>query len=446
MNKIKLSNFVIGSIVSVGFYAIPFNGISEPSHRCLAIFAWAIWMWISEAIPLYITSLAILLLEAVFLAPVLDIPIDSFFAPFFSNVIALFMGGLVLAATLQKYRADEYLAHRVLSRVGRKPQNILLGIIATTAFISLWISNTATTAMMMAIALSVARNLGATDPIRKAMILGVPIAACIGGIGTPVGTPPNLIALQYLDQIGIEISFVKWIALVIPVLLILIIALWRILLTFFPPDCDSISLPKADTTRLSAQQISVLGIFAATLLLWMTESLHGLRSGLVGLIPVIAIFGVNLLNRGDFRKIEWDILFLLGGGLTLGFALDRSGLSVWLVGQLNLSAMPTYALALIVAVVTILFSTFISHTSAANILIPMTVTLKPEAGSMVCFMAGLAVSFGLALPISSPSNAIAYGTGELKTGDMVKTGIAVGLVALILFASIGYFWWRFLKI
>ncbi len=446
MNRFKLANLVLGSLAAFLVAVIPIAGISPPAHRCLAIFVWAIWMWISEALPLYATGLAILFLESVYLAPILELPIDRFFAPFFSNVIALFLGGLVLADALQRYRVDEFLAQRVLDRAGSKPGNILLSVIATTAGISLWISNTATTAMMMAVALSIARNLGPGDPLRKSLILAVPFAACIGGIGTPVGTPPNLIALQYLGKAGIEISFIKWIVLVFPILLIMIFALWRLLMAMFPPRAEILNLPSVSKEKLTPRQSAVLAIFAATLLLWMTESLHGLKSGLVGLLPVITIFGVNLLSRADFRKIEWDILFLLGGGLTLGVALEVSGLSLWFVDQLSLNAMPIYALGLIVAVITIILSTFISHTSAANILIPMSINLRPEAAGIVCFIVGLSVSFGMALPISSPSNAIAYGTGEIKIGEMVKPGVILGFIALLLFASIGYLWWRLLHI
>jgi len=206
------------------------------------------------------------------------------------------------------------------------------------------------------------------------------------------------------------------------------------------------SLPQISKDKLNGKQIAVLAIFTATLLLWMTESLHHLKSGIVGLLPIIAIFGGNLLNRADFRKVEWDILFLLGGGLTLGAALDKSGLSAWFVNQLDMQGIPIYVLLLIVAIITIMLSTFVSHTSAANILIPMSINLRPEAAGIVCFFVGLSVSFGLALPISSPSNAIAYGTGEVKLGDMVKTGLIMGLAGLALFATLGYFWWRFLKI
>jgi sodium-dependent dicarboxylate transporter 2/3/5 len=446
MNKYKLINLALGSVAAIAIYVFPIAGLSEPAHRCLGIFIWAIWMWISESLPLYITALSILFLEAVFLSPSLELPIDTFFAPFFSSVIALFMGGLVLADALQRHKADEFLAQQVLSRVGNKPSNILLGVIATTAVISLWISNTATTAMMMAVALSIARNVNSEDPFRKALILAVPFASCIGGLGTPVGTPPNLIAMQYLGRAGIEVSFIKWIILAFPIVIILVFVLWRLLIYYFPSPLSYMSLPAISKENLNSKQITVLVVFACTLLLWMTESLHHLKSGVVGLLPIIVIYGGNLLNRADFRKVEWDILFLLGGGLTLGAALDKSGLSTWFVSQLDMQGIPVYILLLIVAVITIMLSTFVSHTSAANILIPMSINLRPEAAGMVCFIVGLSVSFGLALPISSPSNAIAYGTGEVKLGDMVKTGLIMGLAGLVLFATIGYFWWRFLNI
>lgn len=446
MKKSNLIHLLSGIIFSVIVYSLPLPGISEASHRCLAIFVWAIWMWISEALPLFVTGLAILFIESLILKPVLDVSLERFFSPFFSSTISLFMGGLVLADALQKYHVDELLAHKLLNRAGKKPDIILLAMIMATAFISMWMSNTAATAMMITIAVSVIRNIPADDPFRKSMILGIPIAANIGGIGTPVGTPPNAVALQFLSRLGIQVSFVKWMILTIPVMIILLFLSWRLLIYFFPAKSGAVNLNLSSGGKTDSRQNEVLAIFGITLLLWLTEPWHGLKSGVVALIPVILIFGGNLLNPADFRKIEWDILFLLGGGMTLGVAIEDSGLSKYIVSLLKLDNVAPFALFILITSFTVLLSTFISHTSAANILIPMAIGLGHASSGIISLGIGLASSLAMSLPISTPPNAIAFGSGQIALKDMVKVGLIIGIFGLALLASGGYLWFKLLKL
>ena len=446
MKKSNLTNWILGIIVGLVVYLIPLSGINEAAHRCLAIFVWAIFMWVSEALPLFVTALAILFFESLLLKPVLNVPLEKFFSPFFSSTIALFMGGLVLADTLQKYHIDEMLAHRLLKRAGKNPASLLLMMILTTAFISMWMSNTAATAMMMAIAVSVTRNISADDPFRKSMILGIPVAANIGGMGTPVGTPPNAVALQFLNKGEMHVSFVKWMIITVPIMILLLIVSWRLLLYFFPPRAHSADLPLLSGEKLDRRQKSVLTIFAITLILWLTEPWHGLKSGVVALVPVILVFGGNLLNPGDFRKIEWDILFLLGGGMTLGAAVEDSGLSKYVIGMLSLDGVSPYLLFIILTSFTVLLSTFISHTSAANILIPMAAGLQQTSAGIISLGIGLASSLAMSLPISTPPNAIAFGSGQITIKEMFKVGLIIGLIGLALLASGGYIWFKLFKL
>ncbi len=446
MKRSNLANGIIGAGVGIAAYLLPLPGIGEAAHRCLAIFAWAIFMWVSEALPLFVTALAILFLESLLLKPVMNVSLERFFSPFFSSTIALFMGGLVLADTLQKYHMDEMLAHRLLKRAGKKPASLLLMMILTTAFISMWMSNTAATAMMMAIAISVTKNIPADDPFRKSMILGIPVAANIGGIGTPVGTPPNAVALQFLNRMGTQVSFVKWMIITVPIMVVLLIVSWRLLLRFFPPRNQTIHLPLLTGENLDMRQKSVLMIFGITVLLWFTEPWHGLKSGVVALFPVILIFGGNLLNPGEFRKIEWDILFLLGGGMTLGTAIEDSGLSKYVIGTLSLDGVSPYLLFMVLTSFTVLLSTFISHTSAANILIPMTAGLQQVSGGIISLGIGLASSLAMSLPISTPPNAIAFGSGQISIKEMFKIGLIIGLLGLALLASAGYLWFKLFKL
>ena len=441
MNKKALTLIIILALC-ITIYLLPFKGLEEAPRRCLVIFAMAALLWITEIVPLYVTGFVILFAEIILLAPIMHVSSQLFYSPFFSNIIALFLGGFVLADSLHKFRLDERISRMIMKRLGSKPQIILLGLMLTSAVLSMWMSNTATAAMMIALSLPILRNINEDDPYRKALILGIAFACNLGGIGTPIGTPPNAIALKFLTDSGIEISFIKWVILSLPIALILVVAAWKILTLLFKPKITELNLDFKVSESLVGRQKFLLFLFAFTILMWLTTGIHHISTGAVSMIPLIIVFGAGLMNKSDFKNLSWDILFLMGGGLTLGVAIKDSGLSDWVMAQVNLTEVPQNAMVGLISVISGTVTSFISNTSTANLLMPMVSGLTGVSLTAVCMAVAYGASASMVLPISTPPNAIAYGSGEIKIGDMIKAGLIVTITSLVIISTLGYLWWR----
>ncbi len=433
---ILLAIFIVCLIV----YFLPIESLEEAPRRCLVIFVMAALLWITEIIPLFITGIAILFAEVVLLVPVMDVPAQIFFSPFFSNIIALFLGGFVLADALHKFRLDERISRMIMSRLGSNPRMILLGLMITSAFLSMWMSNTATAAMMIALSLPIMRRIKSDDPYRKALILGIAFACNLGGIGTPIGTPPNAIALKFLADAGVEISFIKWVVLAMPIALFMVCVAWWLLLLVFKPVLRELSIEAKATEEMVKRQKLLLILFGFTILMWLTTGVHGLASGVVSMIPIIIIFGSGLMQKSDFKNLSWDILFLMGGGLTLGVAIQQSGLSDWVMSYVDVSGIPAVGTNGLIALISATMTSFISNTSTANLLMPMVIGLKGVSVVAVCIAVAWAASASMLLPISTPPNAIAYGSGEIKISDMLRAGFLVSLASIVIIASLGFLW------
>ncbi|HSG27329.1 MAG TPA: SLC13 family permease, partial [Candidatus Krumholzibacterium sp.] len=268
----NIRTLIILAISLAAGYAVSmigFEGLGEAGRITLGIFTTAALLWIIEPFPLYVTSFIIVILEVIFLGRAggplkLDgTGYSMFLTPFFGSVVVLFLGGFVMAGAVKRYGLDERISRSILRKVGTSPARLLFGMMATTAFLSMWISNTATTALMVAVAIPVLRNFPKDEPFRKAIILGIPFAANIGGIGTPIGTPPNAIAMGILEQMGNGLSFTGWMLRGIPVVIVLLLAAWASLYRLFPPGIDriEIELPEKEE-RLDRKSMLILSVFA----------------------------------------------------------------------------------------------------------------------------------------------------------------------------------------
>jgi sodium-dependent dicarboxylate transporter 2/3/5 len=414
------------------------EGLGEAGRRTLGIFTTAVILWVLEPFPLYVTSFVIVILEVVFLGRaggplgLTGSGYAIFLRPFFNPVIVLLLGGFVMATAVKRYGLDDRISRGILRRVGRRPAVVLLGMMATTAFLSMWISNTATTALMIAVAIPIIRSLPADEPFRKAVILGIPFAANIGGLGTPIGTPPNAIAIGILDQMDNSVSFIQWMFRGIPVVIILLVLSWLILCRIFPPRIAEIPRDlESKPGRMDQKSIFVLCVFAAVVLLWLTTSLHGIPSSIVSLIPLVIFFGLGLLDEDHLRDLGWGILFIVGGGMSLGIAMKESGLSNWIVGLIPFEGLGVLAILFIFAIGSAAMTTFISNSATANILMPIVVgvtAIAPQTGAVVV---ALAASAAMILPISTAPNAIAYGSGYVQIRDMIKAGSVITAVSVV---------------
>ena len=398
------------------------------ARRTMGIFVFACLAWITEVLPIWVTGGLIVAALAAVTAPATSaLSSKQVLGLFASPVIVLFAGGYFLAAGLHKHGLDRALAAAVVSRSGHKPRFVLAGMMASTAFLSMWMSNTAATALMISVVLPMVAVMGA-DPFAKALILGVPFAANVGGIATPVGTPPNAIAMDVLTRTGSTVTFLDWVKVGLPAAVILTIFIWWLLCLTHRPKVQRIVI-EVDRQPLKRPQILVIATLVATVGLWLTTSLHHISSGVCALLPPVVFFSTGILDRHDLKSIGWDVLVLMAGGIALGVAMQKTGLSSWFMAAAHLNALSPHILVLILAVAAIVLSTFMSNTSAANVVIPLAVAsgaAMPGGAILVAFMASSAMS----LPVSTPPNAIAYGTGLISSKDLMRPGMVIGALAL----------------
>jgi sodium-dependent dicarboxylate transporter 2/3/5 len=438
---------VLGAIVFALPYLVEFDGLSVAGHRIFSVFLLAIVLWVTEAIPLHATAALIILLEILLISdkalPSLPAgfeapPFSTFFAALAHPVLMLFLGGFFLADGAAKYRLDQNMARVLLRPFGDSPKRIVLGLMLITAVFSMFMSNTATTATLMAVVIPVIATLAPEDRLRTGLALSIPVAANIGGIGTPVGTPPNAIAVGSLAEAGISISFVQWMSMAVPIMVILLLIAWWVLTRLFPAQQQSLRL-KIDSTFDTSRPAKVFyATFALTVLLWMTEPLHGISSSIVGFLPVVILLSTRVFSSRDLQSIQWHVLWLVAGGIALGIGVNASGLDAWLVGLVGWESIGEALLILALALVALLLSTFVSNSAAANLLIPIGLSLAlsdvvSADPALAAFFIAIGASLAMALPVSTPPNAIAFSTGSVKTRDLAITGSIIGVTGLVLY-------------
>ncbi|MCF7816943.1 MAG: DASS family sodium-coupled anion symporter [Kiritimatiellales bacterium] len=433
-----------------------FQGLSPAGHRMFSIFLLAIVLWISEAIPLHATAALIIFLEILMISDKSILPaIDGFTAPKYADiysalaspVLMLFMGGLFLADGVAKFHLDRNMARVLLKPFGGRTSLIILGLMGITATLSMFMSNTATTATMMPVAIPVLAGLPANDRLRTALVLCIPIAANIGGIGTPVGTPPNAIALAALSKAGYTISFLQWMLMAMPIMLALLVVSWILLLKLYPSTTRVIKLEIDSTFNKSKSAWIFYFTFILTVGLWLTESLHGIKSTVVGFVPVVVLLCTGVFTMKDLQSIQWHVLWLIAGGIALGTGVTCSGLDQWLVSLVSWDSLPDTSITLVLCVMALSLSTVVSNAATANLLVPIGLSLGLSgAVNLSPVLAAVFIAIGsslaMALPVSTPPNAIAYSTGMIKTMDMAKVGVLIGIIGVVLFVKVAPLLWN----
>ena len=445
-------------LVSIVLFAMPtewfgIEGLTVVQQRTIALFVFAAFMWILEVVPAWATSIITMVLliftvsngQFAFLRTGENlgtlVSYKDFMAQFASPTIMLFMGGFVLAIAATKVGLDVVLAKVLLAPFGKNPKTVLLGILLVVAVFSMFMSNTATAAMMLAFLAPVLKNLPADGKGRTGLALAIPIGANIGGIGTPIGTPPNVIALGYLkENLGIEIGFGEWCLRMVPFVIVMLLIAWFFLLLFFPFKAKEIKLEINADRKKDFHFWVVAATFVITIVLWLIpEKITGLNSNEVALIPFAIFVATGVFSKNDFKEINWDVLWMVAGDLALGTALMKTGLAQVLVDTIPFASMPALVVIIVSGIVGYAIANFLSHTSAANLLLPILATVATAVdlsafGGSAALLIGLAISTSVAmiLPISTPPNAIASSTGLVETKDMAKMGVIMGLVGLVL--------------
>lgn len=438
----KIATILISAVLAFLTYLYLPADCPEPARRAAFVFVIGAVLWATEVIPLYATSLLVVLLEILLLCrPNGVLQMDKsgyviFLVPFSSPVIMLFFGGFVIAGVIKKFKIADVLAYRMLKVFGRKPAGVLFGFMCATAFLSMWMSNTATTAMMIAMIMPLLSRFERDDPFKTGLVLAIAFAANIGGMGTPVGTPPNAIAIGLLVNQGIYIRFISWMMMAVPLVLILIFLTGHVLLALFRPKYSELHFTLQEPQPLDRSGWIISGTVVCTVILWLTSQWHGLPEALTALLAVGFLAVTGFVSQRDFHEVDWDILILMWGGLALGTGMEVSGLTDWLV-RLPVFHGSGMMLAVVFMAAGALLSTFISNTAAANLIMPIAMSLPGDSALPLTVIAALACSIAMALPVSTPPNAIVFSTGEVKSREMFKSGIIVTLAAMILLAA-GY--------
>lgn len=421
--------------------------LKEPSFTITQVYVlfilfFAMGLWFTEAVPPFAVSVLIIAYLVFMLGNKNLNPssenIEKYVTTFASSVIWLMLGGFFLAAAMTKTRLDEALFRFTLKISGSSPRKLLIGLMTTTMIASMLMSNTAATAMVVASIMPLLNALGNKSGVSKALLLGVPIAATTGGMGSIIGSPPNLIAVGALENIGINVSFLDWMIYGLPIALALTAISCIVLIKLFIKDNTPISLDFLQDDKIErskeekTQRIIVLIVIIVTVLLWLTTTIHGIKVGAVSAVPLVFLTLTGILKNKDVQGLPWDTLLLVAGGLSLGMALQNSGLLEHYAQQMRNIQVHYIILIFILAYMTMAFSNVMSHTATSTVLVPLGIAILIGLELEIAIIIGLAASTALLLPVSTPPNAIAYSTGFLKISDFRIGGIVVGVLGPLL--------------
>jgi sodium-dependent dicarboxylate transporter 2/3/5 len=481
--ELKFVSLFAGMVVALFFYFVNPFGVDKKAMVVLAIAALMITWWVTEALPMPVVALLPLVLF-----PLLGIgEIKSVAANYADPVIFLFMGGFMLGLAIEKWNLHRRIALNIVKITGTSGNGIVLGFILATGFISMWISNTATTMMMFPIALSVIHVIkdsneagGNARHFNLALMLSIAYASNFGGISTIIGTPPNVAFVGFFEKkYNTNIDFIDWMLLCLPVALLLMVALYFVLTRIlFPNRIRSSTAAKQHINGelkslgpLSVSEKRVLIIFLATALLWIfkdiinvSQKLFRLDDNMIAIIGAVALFacpsgivhysgnreeqneenetGGSLLEWGDTKKMAWGILLLFGGGLALAGALEKAGLIQQLGEWLSQFAGGGFILVLMVTVLSIFISEVMSNIAQVIVFSPVVCSLA-DAINMNPLLLGipmtLAASCASMMPMGTPPNAIVFASGHIKIKEMMKAGLVINIAAIILIALFCWF-------
>lgn len=465
----KFVELLIAVAITVIIWNLPsdsfgIDGLTVVQQRVIAIFAMAIVLWLTEAIPAWATSVSIIFVLLFFVS-------DSSFnfmkgsegeygqlldsvgimACFADPTIILFLGGFILAIAATKSGLDVWMAKTMIRPFGKKSENVLLGFLLITGIFSMFISNTATAAMMLTFLTPVFKALPANGKGRIALTMSIPIGANLGGMGTPIGTPPNAFAYKVLNDpagMNMDISFGQWMMVMAPLVIVLLIIAWFILKKFFPFSQKTIELHIDGDMQHNWRTVVVGVTFGLTILLWVFGKQVGINANTVAMLPIAVFAFTGVITAKDLREIDWGVIWMVAGGFALGTAMNGTGLAKAAVESIPFGQWSPIVILIVAGLVCFFLSNFISNTATAALLIPILAVVCTGMGDKLDIIGGsstvligiaVAASAAMSLPISTPPNAIAYSTGLIKQNDMLKTGLLVGVISLVIGFTVLYF-------
>ena len=432
------------------------DNLTVVQQRIIAIFAFATLMWILEIVSSWATSVAVIVLMLLFctdsgILPMVNteevgalLSYKGVMATFADPVIMLFIGGFVLAIAATKTGLDAQLAKVLLKPFGTKSDNVLLGFLLITGLFSMFVSNTATAAMMLTFLTPVFRQLPPEGKGRIALALSIPVAANLGGMGTPIGTPPNTIALKYLNDpegLNLGLGFGEWMMFMFPLVIVLLMISWFILKKMFPFSQKTIQLHIEGEMKHDFHSWVVIITFFITVALWLLDRVTGINSYTVAMIPFAVFALTGVINKRDLEQVNWSVIWMVAGGFALGFGLNKSGLAENAIDSIPFETFPPLLILLLGGLICYLLSNFISNSATAALLMPILAVvcgamgdkLDPIGGTpTVLIGVAIAASSAMILPISTPPNALAFATGYVQQKEMSKMGFIMGVISMVL--------------
>jgi sodium-dependent dicarboxylate transporter 2/3/5 len=454
--------FLLGPLLfALVQFLLPLPGIGPAARTVLAATAWIAAWWMTEAVEIEVTALLPLLLFP--LSGALSLKASA--APYAHPLIFLYMGGFFIALAIERWELHRRIALRIILWIGTRPPQVLGGFMLATALLSMWISNTATALMMLPIGLAVVRQMGEERRgLPAALMLGIAYAASIGGIATPVGTPPNLVFQAELrERFGQEMGFSEWTRFVGPLALLLLLAAWGLLASLHglwqrgsdEGAARSIREAYAALGPLAREEARVLAVFCLTAFAWIGQPylikpwFPAIDDTLIALLGGLSLFLLPaggrqpLLDWKTAMRMPWGILLVFGGGMSLAEAFDQSGLAAWIGQQLEALGGAPYGLILLSLVALMVFLTEVtSNLATASLMMPVLATLAPAMGfepAKLMLPAVVAISCAFMFPVATPPNAIVFGSGHLRMQEMARAGFWLNLICIALVWAYIYF-------
>ncbi|KEO75060.1 SLC13 family permease [Anditalea andensis] len=430
-------NFILSLSISYFFREL---GFDDDVNYVFFLSVLAVGLWVTEAIPpfavgIFIIAMLLLGFGTDFILSEHKTPVEMYLGTWTSNVIWLLLGGFFLAEAMAQVHLDKSLFRFTVKRFGESPEKLLLGLMLTTAVGSMVMSNTATTAMMVSSVLPLTHMLGKSSSYTKALLVGIPAAATLGGMGTIIGSTPNAIAVGALQEKGLNITFLDWMIFGLPTGLLAVYLFWVFLtkrMDLAKVNLDFSQLTAKPTIKSKFEQRAVIFTLIVTVCMWLTEPLHGIPIAATSAIPIVLLTLFQVIKAEDVRRLPWDTLMLVAGGLALGIAMVDVGLTDIIMEQITSLPIALIGVAIVFSIIGVMISNIMSNTAAASILVPIGLALPGIYGFAVPLIVALSCSCALLLPVSTPSNAISFSTGMVEQKSFRPGGFLMIILGPVL--------------
>jgi sodium-dependent dicarboxylate transporter 2/3/5 len=444
--KFRLFNLLFGPLLFAVVYFADIHGLSHEGKAVLASTLWVAWWWITEAAELAVTSLIPIILFPISGA----LSIKATTAEYGNPFIFLFMGGFMIGLAIEKWNLHKRIAFTIIQKIGTRERSVLLGFMIATAFISMWISNTATAVMMLPIGMSVVRRFKGDTQFGKSLMLGIAYSASIGGMATLIATPPNIILAGVLkESAGIDISFFHWMLFATPFSFILLMICWWFLSRNLKREVGhNIDIHSEKLGTITTPEKRVLAVFINVAFFWITRTflwsnlIPGIDDTLIAMVGAIVLFlipsgqnGERLLNWNYATKLPWDVLLIFGAGLAIAKGFSDTDLTQWMAHHFtNINTFPWLILLMVIAAINFL-TEITSNTATASIVLPILYSMSASLQiSPLALVVGAAIASSCAfmLPVATPPNVIVFSSGEIKIKDMIRAGFFLNITSIIL--------------